>query len=565
MKTKFLIYFLFSTLLLAETPLLFFSQNKEISSRELYDVLELHKPYFFEFYADEPTLEVKDVELTIEALKEYYRSKGFYHVEISYISDEGTITIIIKENKPIIVKTITYSAGLNIGKQIPFKEGDVFDADKFIQSKKDIKLLYAQSSFCKAELDAKAWIDIEKNLAYLNYKVLQNERCRFGEIEVMASKNIDAEILESILHIEEGEPFSSNKIDMSYKSLYGHEGISKAIIDTKVQRDNSVDLSLSVLENENPLRFQAGLGVSSDEGAMIMLGLKHRNFLGNLKTIGIETRVTQIKQSLKANFDMPLLNRNALGLEAGYENEDFVTFKESRVFVEPYLLQKRTPHLFKESIYIDRSKTYGSDDMILIPEHTIFLVSPKLEWSYDTRDKILDPTSGYFINSQIMGSLKSDISDATYYKFKATGGYILPIVDDYIAGFRATFGTLDIKDGDLPPSYRFFAGGMHSNRAYGYRKLGPTDERNNLIGSNSIVEATAEIRFEIYGNLRGVLFSDNTFLGNDSTPSYDNGYYSAGFGLRYRTPIGPIAIDVGFDIEDPTKQYAIHFHIGELF
>lgn len=565
MKTKFLISLLFSTLLLAETPLLFFSQNKEISSRELYEALELHKPYFFEFYADEPVLDDKDVDLTIKALKDHYRAKGFYHAEISNVRDKDSITIIIKENKPIIVKTITYSAGLDIGKQIPFEDGDIFDADKFIQSKKDIKILYAQSSFCNAKLDAKAWIDIENNTAYLSYKVLQNDSCRFGKIEVIPSKNIDAEILESILHIEEGEPFSSNKIAMSYESLYGYEGISKAIIDTKVKRDSSVDLSLSVVENENPLRFQAGLGVSSDEGAMIMLGLKHRNFLGDLKTIGVETRLTQIKQSIKANFDMPLLNRNALGLEAGYENEDFITFKESRVFVEPYLLQKRTPHLFKESIYIERSKTYDSDDLILIPEYTIFLISPKLGWSYDTRDKILDPTSGYFINSQIMGSLKSDISDATYYKFKATGGYILPVVDDYIAGFRATFGTLDIKDGDVPPSYRFFAGGMHSNRAYGYRKLGPTDARNNPIGSSSIVEATAEIRFDIYGNLRGVLFSDNTFLGNDTTPSYDNGYYSAGFGLRYKTPIGPIAIDMGFDIEDPTKQYAIHFHIGELF
>jgi translocation and assembly module TamA len=85
------------------------------------------------------------------------------------------------------------------------------------------------------------------------------------------------------------------------------------------------------------------------------------------------------------------------------------------------------------------------------------------------------------------------------------------------------------------------------------------------MGSESILEATAEIRFDIYGGLRGVLFSDNTYLGNESMPSYDNGYYSAGFGFRYKTPIGPIAIDLGFDIQNPTKQYAIHFHIGELF
>lgn len=564
MKKEFLTFFLFSTLLLADTPLLFFSQNKEISSRELYDALELHKPYFFEFYTDEPTLELKDAELTMQALKEYYKSKGFYHADISYTNDENSITFLIQENKPIIIRSITYIAGLDISKKIPFKEGDIFDADKFIQSKKDIKLLYANSSFCRADLNAKAWIDIEQNNAYLTYEVLQNEKCYFGDVDIKPAKNIDSEILESLIYIQEGELFSSHKIAMSYESLYGYEGISKAVISTNVKKNNIVDITLAAIENEKPIRFKTGAGISSDEGIMFLLGVKHRNFLGNLKTIGIETRATQIKQTIKANFDMPLLNKNSTGSEIGYENEDFLTFKESRVFADMYLLQKRTSHTFKESLFFDMSKTYDSDDTVLIPEYSLFIISPKLEWSYDTRDKILDPTSGYFINSQIMGSIKSDISDATYYKFNVEGGYIIP-VDDYIVGLRASFGTLNIKDGFVPPSYRFFAGGMHSNRAYGYRKLGPTDSRNNPMGSESILEATAEIRFDIYGGLRGVLFSDNTYLGNESMPSYDNGYYSAGFGLRYKTPIGPIAIDLGFDIQNPTKQYAIHFHIGELF
>ena len=564
MKKNFFTLLLFSTLLFAESRLLFFSQNKNIPSRELYEILELHKPYFFEFYADEPQLNLKDLELIIEALRDYYRAKGFYHADISHIRDENSITIIIKENEPVVIKSITYSSELDISAHIPFGNGDIFDADKFAQSKKDIKVLYAQSGFCLAELNAKAWIDIENKSAYLNYDVLQNRECRFGEIEAASSKNIDAELLESLLYMQKGEPFSSNKITMSYESLYAYEGISKAIIDTRTNKRGTVDIALSVVENENPIRFYAGVGASSDEGAMFLLGLKHRNFLGNLKSVGIETRLTQIKQSLKANLDIPLLNRNSTGLEAGYENEEFVTFKESSVFSDIYLLQKRVPHLFKESLVLDRSKVYDSDDLLLIPEHTIFLVSPKLEWSYDTRDKILDPKRGYFINSQIMGSLKGSVSDATYYKFKAGGGYILPVYD-HTAGFRATFGTLDIKEGEVPPSYRFFAGGMHSNRAYGYRKLGLRDERNDPMGSRSILEATAEIRFDIYNNLRGVLFSDNTFLGENSTPDYDNGYYSVGFGLRYKTPIGPIAIDLGFDVDDPTKEYALHFHIGELF
>ncbi len=56
-----------------------------------------------------------------------------------------------------------------------------------------------------------------------------------------------------------------------------------------------------------------------------------------------------------------------------------------------------------------------------------------------------------------------------------------------------------------------------------------------------------------------------TFASQNTVPDYArDGYLGVGAGLRYVTPIGPVAIDFGFDPED-TSQYAIHFRIGELF
>lgn len=565
MKKGIFTFFLFSALLFSKDLLLFFDANKEISSRELYDALNLHKPYFYEFYLNEAKVDRQEIDLIKDALKNYYRSRGFYHTEIQSRESENSVIIIINENAPIIVKSVESLSTLNIDQIVPFKVGDIFDAQKFSQSKKDVKLLYANNHFCNASLDAKAWIDIVNNYAYLTYNVAPNSTCYFKKIDLVETKNIDEEILRSILYIKESELFSTQDIAKSYEALYRYEGVSKAIIDTKVDTDgNGVDVRVSVFENEKPIRTEFGVGFSSDEGAMVLFGAKDRNFLRNLKTVGIQTRLTEIKQSIKINFDMPLLNNNSSGFEVGYENEEFNAFKEDRVLADLFLKQRFVPYLFKESLIFDNSRTYGSDDELLFPKSSLFIISPRVEWSYDTRDKILDASSGYFINTELRGSLKSGISDASYYKFKADGGYIFPI-DSSTLGLRATFGTLGVSDGYIPSSYRFFAGGMYSNRAYGYRKLGPIDLKNNPIGSDSIFEATAEIRFNIYDNFRGVLFSDNSYLGNGSIPSYDNGYYSVGFGVRYKTPIGPIAIDFGFDTADPMKYNAIHFHIGELF
>ncbi|MDD2653424.1 MAG: BamA/TamA family outer membrane protein [Sulfurimonas sp.] len=564
MKKKFYLLLFFSTLLFGEKLQLIFSGNHHISSSSLYESLDLREPSFYEFYKEKPSIDERTLELIIQTLKEYYKTRGFFGAEIASKKEDSNIVLTIKENEPVIIKHISNHAELDFNGVIPFKVGDFFDSNKFTQSKKEIRHFYANNSYCNASVDAKAWIDKERNEAYLHYESSKNKECYFGDIEVVPSKNIDKEIVHSLLLIRKGEEFSSESITKSYEELYAYEGVSKAIIDTEVVKENQVNATVSIIQNENPLRFEFGIGASSDEGAAASVGLLHRNFLGNLKTLSLKGKVAQIKQNAILAFDMPLANHNFTGFETGYENERFLGFKEYKFFSTLYLKQKRGEHVLKESIIFDQINTYQSDDEALFPLNKLFIVSPKLEYAYDTRDKILDPSSGYFIKGEITASQKSTISDATYHKFKVGGGKIYSL-EGTILALRAEYGTLSLTDGALPTSYRFFAGGMHSNRGYGYREIGPTNSLGDPLGFDSIMEATAELRFKIYGDFGGVIFNDNSYVGESSAPNYANGYHSAGFGIRYKTPIGPIAVDIGCDVEDPLEHYAFHFHIGELF
>jgi len=565
LKKKFFLLLFFSTLLFGEKLQLLFDGNRHISSSELYLSLDLHQREFYEFYKENPQLELKTIDLVVQTLKDYYKTKGFFHAEVSYFVDRNNITITIEEKSPIIIKDISNNSDLGLNENIPFVVGDIFDSSKFTQSKKNIKHLYAKGGYCNASVDAKAWIDIEQNHAYLQYQSQKNKKCYFGKIDVSPSENIEEEIIRSVLYMQEGSEFSSHSITRSYEELYSYEGISKAIINTEVTKDELVDADVVVVENENPIRFEFGVGASSDEGAMVSMGIMHRNFLGNLKTLSLRGRAAEIKQNVILSFDMPLTKRNFTGFETGFENENFLGFKEYKFFSNLYLKHKREKHVFKESIIFDNINTYESDDEILFPLNQLFVTSAKLEYNYDTRDKILDPSRGHFIKSEIMGSAKGSISDATYYKYRVGGGVINSLNSTTLA-LKADYGTLKLIEGAIPTSYRFFAGGMHSNRGYGYRKLGPTNDAGDPIGFDSIFEATAEARFKIYGNFKGVVFNDNSFVAQSSgAPDFSSGYHSLGFGIRYMTPIGPIAVDVGFDVDNPKEQYAIHFHVGELF
>ena len=562
---KIFFYFFFATLLCGDSLELYFEGNKHISQRELYNSLELHKPYLYEFYKDHPQINAKTIDLTLLTLRNYYKTKGYFNAKLSSVQKDKKLIIKIQENEAVHIQSLTINSEYDLADILPFQEQERFESDLFTQSKKDIAAYYGNKSYCNAKVDAKTWIDTQTNEAFLLYNIEPNELCTFGSLDVEGSENIDAEIVRSLLFIQEGDLFSYETITQSYKNIYRHEGISKASIDTEIDTKKSrVDIKVRIVENEKPIRFQAGLGYSSDEGAMALLGVKHRNFFGDLKTLSLNTRVTQIRQTIALGYDLPLIDQNYAGMEVGFENEDFIGFHEQGVFGALYLKQQNKLHSFKESIVFDNAKTYRSDDLVLFPHTSLLVISPKLEWNYDTRDKLLEPSKGYFLNAEIMGSLKNQISDASYYKYQLSGAILFPFGTN-VFGLRSKYGSLKLYEGELPASYRFYTGGMYSNRAYGYRELGELNAQGDPKGSYSVFESTMEWRFHIYGDLRGVVFSDVSFIGDDAVPSYQKAYTSAGFGLRYKTPIGPIAIDFGVDTDAPSKQYAIHFHIGELF
>ena len=565
LKIVIIFLVLFSSLLQSKNLDLVFDGNENFSSSTLYDAIDIETPFFYAFWEDEPKADTKEAHKLASLVKDYYRYSGFFHTSTKPIIKDNKIIISIKENIPITITTMTVNSTLNINAQIPFKVGDIFDSEKFKQSKKNIKLFYGNHTYCKIKLDSKAWIDTQTNSAYLAYDVTQNEKCIIGDVTIISPESIDTSIIKSLLYLRKGQPFSTKLIKDSYDSLYAGGGISKALIHTSIdENSNKVNVTVTVEENNKPTRLETGLGVNTDEGLMVSLSLENKNMFGNLKTLGLSSRVTKKKQNIKTYFNMPLSHRNSTGIDIGYENEEFIGYKEERVFANIYLSQRKEPHRLTESIVFDNSNTYESDDLVLFPRGKLFITSPKLHWAYDTRDDILNPKRGHFLISEVMGSIKSTLSDASYYKFKVKGGYIMPLENSIIA-VQATFGSLNVFDGRIPASYRFYSGGINSNRAYNYNSLGPENRLGDPIGFRSIFETILEYRYPIFQNVRGVVFSDTTFIGQGDIPEYDNGYYSAGIGFRYETPLGPLALDFGFDIDRPKDNHAIQFRIGEVF
>ena len=114
----------------------------------------------------------------------------------------------------------------------------------------------------------------------------------------------------------------------------------------------------------------------------------------------------------------------------------------------------------------------------------------------------------------------------------------------------------------------FYSGGSTSNRGYGFRDIGPhgplgilvqsgginciesadADECVKPLGGLSLWESSLEVRFPLIGEWRGVTFLDASNVSLEHTLNFGAPHLSAGFGVRYLTPVGPFRFDLGYRI-----------------
>ena len=117
---------------------------------------------------------------------------------------------------------------------------------------------------------------------------------------------------------------------------------------------------------------------------------------------------------------------------------------------------------------------------------------------------------------------------------------------------------------DIPLPERFFAGGASTQRAFPENQAGPRDPVTGFpLGGKALLAIGTELRFPLYGqNISGVLFHDagNVYSNVDAISfrihqrnitDFDYMVHAVGFGLRYRTPIGPVRVDLAFGPNSP--------------
>jgi outer membrane protein assembly complex protein YaeT len=187
-------------------------------------------------------------------------------------------------------------------------------------------------------------------------------------------------------------------------------------------------------------------------------------------------------------------------------------------------------------------------------------------------DDVLNPAKGYKLSINTQFSSQAILSNEDFFGLDAKGSYLYPLpffsqltlANNLNIGSKWAFASSDV----IPISQRFFLGGGSTIRGFRENSLGPLGEDGAIIGGDLKIANNFEIRYKFFDSLTILSFLDvgSVFLKDRSVDAEDL-RESAGAGIRYHSPVGPIGFDVGFPLDRRQNEpsWRAHFRIGAFF
>ena len=328
---------------------------------------------------------------------------------------------------------------------------------------------------------------------------------------------------------------------------------------------------------------EMGAGFGTDTG--VRLRGQYRRAIVNEHghSFDANMELSQIRQSLDGRYNIPYKHplNDYISLVGGYEREerdnvggDVNLLIESAVAGADRII--KNPRGQWQQTYglryrLDRITENGlaAVDIDKIPE--AFLVNANsqqqsllmgYEVSRTDTDKRVNPTVGFKQTYKVELGSEKLLTDADMAIVNAGWRFIYSLGENDNHQFvgRADAGyifTIDFSK--VPYNLRYFTGGDQTIRGFDYKSLAAS-ESGYKIGGQALAVGSLEYNYQFKDGWRAAIFSD---AGN----AYDKDFntktaYSAGLGIRWASPIGPIRIDVASGLSDDNHPIRIHFFIG---
>lgn len=441
---------------------------------------------------------------------------------------------------------------------LPLRQGDVFNHAKYESIKSSLARLAAERGYFNARLvEHRVEVDLKAYSAriFLNYD--SGVRFNFGEV-IMEQNLLDPGLLKRYIPFKRGEPYTLGQLINLQQALNDSDYFGRVEVSPDQPRADTHEIPISVvLEPRKQNRYIVGLGYGTDTGARGKFGWEIPRYNQHGHRINSEAEITEIGYSVSVSYRVPVLNprTDQIHYTAGVVNEKTDTSDSTVKTIGSSLNRSRGPWREVIALNYQQEKFVVADDR---GEST--LVMPSINWSRNWGQGFIYTIDGLRFDIGLRGASKDLLSDTDFFQLEGGIKAITGLGRNRRLISRGRLGsTWTDEFNQLPSSVRFFAGGAQSVRGYAYQTLGPEDSSGDVTGGRHLMVGSVEFE-QYFDNKWGfALFYDAGNAIDEFNEKLERG---AGFGLRWKSPIGPVRIDLASSISRDSNDWRLHINIG---
>jgi outer membrane protein insertion porin family len=586
-----------------------FVGNTVFSKRQLGAVIKTSATNMLSFLTGGDQYDPDRVRADREALRQYYRGKGYADASVTSAVAEYDpaihgfiLTFSIDEGPPYhfgdidVVSRVPGLDGETLRRLLVARSGAVFDGNALDKTDEVIATELAKRGFPFAQVAPRTTRDAAARRIGVAFTIDQGPRTYVERIEIHGNTRTRGYVIRREFDIAEGDAYNQTLIDRAERRLKNLNYFKSVKISRRVgSAPDRVVLDVEVAEQSTG-EFTISGGYSTTDGLLAEVKVGDRNFFGTGKTVSAAVTYGQYARGIDLAASEPyfLGTRVAAGIELyGRQNQSSpyqsygsdiygATLSATTPITEQLGVQYRYS-LYNQDVTFDPTSTAAAPSL---PVLQAALAGP--QWvstvgdtiTYNTLDNNQNPTSG--INSQLRQDLAGLGGDVKFLRTSEDVRYYHPINDDVVSLVRAQGGYITGWGGQQVPLLNSFFGGPTMVRGFAPNGFGPRDltpgSTMDNVGGSMYWATTAELQSNIPGvpaeyGLKATAFVDagsvfryngpTTFPGSTQSLQLANNNVvrsSVGAGLSWASPFGNLTVDyavpltkAAYDVVQPLR------------
>lgn len=560
----------------------------------------------------------------LKRLERAYADRGYPQARVAKADvqfnaqhDGVRITVRLTEGDPIIVDRVLFAgfdvlgpSGQKSLEALPLKAGAPRDRRLAATTRDDAQRLLHDEGYPYAKVTIADAPSQQPRHVTVTVTAEPGPLAHFGPVTVVGNTTVQDSVIRRALTFAPGQLYREREVMRSQRRLSGLQLFQLANIDTHPQEPGQpAQVPVKVTVTEGPHQratFRVGFG--SEEKLRVSTEWSHLNFLGGAKTATVQAKWSSLERGARLSFGQPAFfwqTSLSINGDAWWAHEPAYTSRTTggRVKItRPFGGHVDRPRVLTQTIslsYVNEFLSYQiADSAAGIPHSREQLIAlgldpdtgkgqgtlSSLEVDFERRalNTVTDPTSGYAALLHLAHASPALGGSFRYDAFMAEGrGYrpIGAVTSGRVWAARVRVGAIFAADpAAVPFSERYFLGGSTSLRGWGRYQVGPLDSTGQSVGGRALFELSNELRIAFTDKFGGVIFLDagNVWESESAAlASLGRLRYDIGPGLRYKTPIGALRADFGYQLNPipgltsngtpVTRRWRISFSVGQAF